>query len=109
MSDGVFALWRWQRLLEDWEVFASGLLTTLEVAVLAIIAGGDLMYRSNAWATNGTLSYGPSYVVTGVLYFILCFPLATWARRYEERLKSRTVPVAASSVSRPNQEVAIEC
>ena len=78
-------------------------------SVLAIIAGGDLMYRSNAWATNGTLSYGPSYVVTGVLYFILCFPLATWARRYEERLKSRTVPVAASSVSRPNQEVAIEC
>ena len=40
-----------------------------------MIAGGDLMYRSNAWASNGTLSYGPAYLVCGVLYFILCFPL----------------------------------
>jgi putative glutamine transport system permease protein len=61
-------------------------------SVLALIAGGDLMYRADSWAANGTLSYGPSYVVTGALYFLLCFPLASWARRFEERLKRRDAP-----------------
>jgi len=56
-------------------------------SVLAMVAGGDLMYRANVWATSGSLNYGPSYAVTGVLYFLLCFPLATAARNYEERLK----------------------
>jgi putative glutamine transport system permease protein len=68
-------------------------------SVLALVAGGDLMYRADSWASNGTLSYGPAYVLTGILYFILCFPLARWARRYEERLKNRehmTVPPEAA-------------
>ncbi|GHU41016.1 glutamine ABC transporter permease [Spirochaetia bacterium] len=58
-------------------------------SVLALIAGGDLMYRADSWASNGSLSYGPAYVVTGALYFMLCFPLARWARHFEERLKNR--------------------
>jgi putative glutamine transport system permease protein len=58
-------------------------------SVLALIAGGDLMYRADSWASNGTLSYGPAYLVTGLLYFILCFPLVTWARRHEARIKNR--------------------
>jgi putative glutamine transport system permease protein len=58
-------------------------------SVLALIAGGDLMYRADSWASNGTLSYGPAYVVTGLLYFLLCFPLVSWARRHEVRIKNR--------------------
>jgi putative glutamine transport system permease protein len=58
-------------------------------SVLALIAGGDLMYRADSWASNGTLSYGPAYVVTGLIYFLLCFPLVSWARHYEEVLKAR--------------------
>jgi putative glutamine transport system permease protein len=58
-------------------------------SVLALIAGGDLMYRADSWASNGTLSYGPAYVATGLLYFLLCFPLVSWARRHEVMLKSR--------------------
>ncbi|MDR2375823.1 MAG: amino acid ABC transporter permease [Treponema sp.] len=58
-------------------------------STLALIAGGDLMYRADSWASNGTLSYGPAYITTGVLYFILCFPLVTWARRHETRIKNR--------------------
>ncbi|GHV85272.1 glutamine ABC transporter permease [Spirochaetia bacterium] len=58
-------------------------------SVLALIAGGDLMYRADSWAANGTLSYGPAYVVTGFLYFLLCFPLVTWARRHEAKIKNR--------------------
>jgi putative glutamine transport system permease protein len=70
-------------------------------SVLALIAGGDLMYRADSWAANGTLSYGPAYVVTGALYFLLCFPLVTWARRHEVKIKGRdnqalsTAPAAA--------------
>lgn len=51
-------------------------------SVLAMIAGGDLMYRSDSWSSSN-LYYGPAYVITGVLYFMLCFPLATLAKRLE--------------------------
>ena len=57
-------------------------------SVLAMIAGGDLMYRANAWASNGTLSYGPAYLTCGILFFCLCFPLTYFAKRYEQKLKS---------------------
>lgn len=60
-------------------------------SVLALIGGGELMNRVNDWANNGTMSYGPAYMVCALLYFALCFPLATWARRYEEKLKSHDV------------------
>lgn len=55
-------------------------------SVLAMIAGGDLMYRADSWSTS-TLYYGPAYVITGVLYFTLCFPLATFARKLEDKKK----------------------
>lgn len=55
-------------------------------SVLAIIAGADLMYAADSYASS-SLNYGPAYVVAGLLYFILCFPLATFARKYEEKLK----------------------
>ncbi|WP_051092170.1 amino acid ABC transporter permease [Faecalispora sporosphaeroides] len=63
-------------------------------SVLAMIAGGDLMYRADSWASSQLL-YGPAYVTTGLLYFVLCFPLATWARNYEQRLKSHDVQATA--------------
>jgi putative glutamine transport system permease protein len=55
-------------------------------SVLAMISGFDLMYVADSWASY-SLDYGPAYVLAGLLYFSLCFPLATWARKYEERLK----------------------
>jgi putative glutamine transport system permease protein len=58
-------------------------------SVLATLSGLDLMYRADSWASQGTLSYGPAYVAAGALYFLICFPLATWARRYERRIKER--------------------
>lgn len=53
-------------------------------SVLAMIAGGDLMYRSDSWSSSN-LYYGPAYITTGVLYFMLCFPLATFAKKLEEK------------------------
>ncbi len=60
-------------------------------SVLAMVAGGDLMYVANNWATNGNASYGPAYLISGILYFCLCFPLSTWARKYEEKLKNQDI------------------
>lgn len=55
-------------------------------SVLAIVAGGELMYHADSWSSNN-LYYGPSYVVTGLLYISLCFPLATYAKRMERKLE----------------------
>lgn len=55
-------------------------------SVLAIIAGADLMYAADSYASS-SLNYGPSYLLAGLLYFLLCFPLATFSRKYEEKLK----------------------
>jgi putative glutamine transport system permease protein len=62
-------------------------------SVLALIAGGDLMYHADSWASNGTLSYGPAYIITGLLYFFLCFPMVSWARRHEVKIKNRDIQV----------------
>ena len=69
-------------------------------SVLAMVAGGDLMYVANNWATNGNASYGPAYLICGVLYFCLCFPLSTWARRHEERLKRQDSRKAAPAAGK---------
>jgi putative glutamine transport system permease protein len=70
-------------------------------STLALIAGGDLMYRADSWASNGTLSYGPAYLITGLLYFLLCFPLVTWARRHEARIKNRDTREEAAEAPGP--------
>jgi putative glutamine transport system permease protein len=55
-------------------------------SVLAMVAGGDLMYHADSWSSN-TLYYGPAYVVTGLLYLSLCYPLATYARYLERKME----------------------
>ena len=51
-------------------------------SVMAIVAGGDLMYRADSWS-SGNIYYGPAYVITGLLYLSLCLPLARYARKLE--------------------------
>ena len=75
-------------------------------SILAMIAGGDMMYRANSWSTQGTLSYGPAYVICGVSYFIICFPLAKWARYYEEKIKRNDVRKSDNEEEAPAKEVA---
>lgn len=57
-------------------------------SILAMIAGGDLMYQTDSWSSS-TMYYGPAYVVTGVLYFILCYPLARFSRYLELKEKKK--------------------
>lgn len=53
-------------------------------SVLAMIAGGDLMYHADSWSSDN-LYYGPAYVIIGLLYLLLCLPLATLTRRLENK------------------------
>lgn len=56
-------------------------------SVLALIAGGELMYFSNSFA-GSTSYYGPVYVMAAILYFIICFPLSRLALYLEKRTRS---------------------
>ncbi|MCI8468844.1 MAG: amino acid ABC transporter permease [Eggerthellaceae bacterium] len=56
-------------------------------SVLALIAGGELMYFSNSFAGD-TSYYGPAYVAAAVLYFVICFPLSRAAVYLEHRMLS---------------------
>ena len=69
-------------------------------SVLAIIAGADLMYVADSYASY-SLNYGPAYAVAGLLYFLLCFPLATCARKYEQKLKDNDTVVVNVGVDIP--------
>lgn len=53
-------------------------------SILAMISGWDLMHVGDSWAAS-TGYYGPAYALVWAVYFLLCFPLASWARRLEER------------------------
>lgn len=55
-------------------------------SVIAIIAGGDLMYAGDSFAGRFG-HYGPTYVLVGLGYFLMCFPLAVLARRLEDRAR----------------------
>lgn len=55
----------------------------LNTCVLQMIAGNDLMYVTSNWVANGTLSYGPAYLVCGLLFFAVCYPITSMARRQE--------------------------
>ena len=55
-------------------------------STVAIISGADIMFTAKAWAYE-TTNYVPAFAGAALLYFIMCFPLATWARHKEEENK----------------------
>ena len=59
-------------------------------SVLALVAGGDLMYRSNSFV--GTYGYLQGYILACVMYFIICFPLSMLVQYLAKR--SKRVPKA---------------
>lgn len=58
---------------------------------LYIIGGADLISLTYSFVTGASTggAYGPAYVVTGILFFIVCFPLSTVASIWENALKVR--------------------
>ena len=56
-------------------------------SVLALIAGGDLMYNADNYVS--TYGYLQGYIMCCLLYFIICFPLAMLVQWLERRSKRR--------------------
>lgn len=58
---------------------------------LYIVGGSDLLSLTYSFVTgeNTGGAYAPAYIVCGVIFFIICFPLSTIASTWENSLKKR--------------------
>ena len=58
---------------------------------LYIIGGADLISLTYSFVTGASTggAYGPAYIVSGLLFFVVCFPLSTLASIWENSLKLR--------------------
>lgn len=58
---------------------------------LYIIGGADLIATTYNFVTGESTggAYGPAYLVGGLLFFLVCYPLSMMAGRWEKRLKER--------------------
>lgn len=69
---------------------------------LYIVGGADLISLTYSFVTgvNTGGAYAPAYLVSGLLFFLVCFPLSTLASAWENSLKKRDrkVTVAAERV-----------
>ena len=71
---------------------------------LYIVGGADLISLTYSFVTGATTggAYAPAYIVSGLLFFIVCFPLSTLASMWENSLKRReraTVTAAQTAES----------
>ena len=58
---------------------------------LYIIGGADLISLTYSFVTGESTggAYGPAYLVSGLLFFVICFPLSKFAGTWENYLKKR--------------------
>ncbi|MFA9422292.1 MAG: amino acid ABC transporter permease [Sedimentibacter sp.] len=58
---------------------------------LYIIGGADLISLTYSFVTGASTggAYAPAYLVCGLLFFIICFPLSAMASMWEKSLKMR--------------------
>lgn len=58
---------------------------------LYIVGGADLISLTYSFVTGEATggAYAPAYIVSGLLFFIVCFPLSTIASAWEMSLKKR--------------------
>lgn len=58
---------------------------------LYIIGGADLISLTYSFVTGANTggAYAPAYIVSGVLFFIICFPLSKFAGSWESYLKKK--------------------
>ena len=63
---------------------------------LYLIGGADLISLTYSFVTgeNTGGAYAPAYLVSGILFFIICFPLSTLASVWENSLKKRERRIA---------------
>ena len=66
---------------------------------LYIVGGADLISLTYSFVTGEATggAYAPAYIVSGVLFFLVCFPLSTIASAWEMSLKKRDRRVTAAN------------
>ena len=66
---------------------------------LYIVGGADLISVTYNFVTgvNTGGAYAPAYIVSGLLFFIVCFPLSTLASVWETALKKRDAHTTAAA------------
>lgn len=66
---------------------------------LYIVGGADLLSLTYSFVTgeNTGGSYAPAYIVCGAIFFLICFPLSSFASMWETSLKKREQRVFQSS------------
>lgn len=67
-------------------------------SVLAMVAGLDLMYYADSWASDSGY-FVQAYISCALLYFCICFPIAKLARWLEIRSKRIPVPKKRKGVA----------
>ncbi len=62
---------------------------------LYIVGGADLISVTYSFVTGASTggAYAPAYIVSGTLFFVVCFPLSTLASTWENSLKKREARV----------------
>lgn len=62
---------------------------------LYIVGGADLISVTYSFVTGASTggAYAPAYLISGFLFFIVCFPLSTLASTWENSLKKRDARV----------------
>ncbi len=75
---------------------------------LYIIGGADLISLTYSFVTGATTggAYAPAYLVSGALFFIICYPLSKLASVWEENLKKRDQRVHITVSRRRGKKVA---
>lgn len=73
---------------------------------LYIVGGVDLIAATYNFVTgeNTGGAYAPAYIVSGVLFFIVCFPLSTLASAWENSLKNRDKHMDTTKVKKADVE-----
>jgi len=75
---------------------------------LYIIGGADLISVTYSFVTGASTggAYAPAYLVSGFLFFIVCFPLSTLASTWENSLKKRDSRMAEAQQTMAERLVA---
>lgn len=73
---------------------------------LYIVGGADLISLTYSFVTGATTggAYAPAYLVSGLLFFLVCFPLSTLASVWETSLKKRERAMNTAAQA-PKEEV----
>ncbi len=73
---------------------------------LYIIGGSDLISITYSFVTGANTggAHGPAYLVTGVLFFIICFPLSMLASTWENNLKKRERMTFTKAAAKPQED-----